>query len=413
MKRLFLLLVVGFCFFSKASESEVVKAAGEDHALIDARGVVVGGIVNASAPSREKGELFPASVFIMSIKTHPYMPKEVKLLMAQSAFASSEVFRFLKRRVQVPYCSLNGPAGNVYGHVLLALSNGAGNMVVTFCSDGPVCIRSVATGVYEQVLQGHTDLVLAVSFNGAGDKIATASIDGTARIWSAATGICEQVLLLHRGPVMAVSFNGAGDKVVTASGDGTARIWSVATGICEQVLQGHSQVVLVASFNGAGDRVVTGSRDGTARIWSVATGMCEQVLQGHAKGVCLASFNGAGDKVVTASYDGTARIWDIGFLERFKRRITLDQAFLLNALYEVVILRRLITLRERTDKVVSDQEGKVLTVDDMLFDFEKYASLGNDFKEALVQAYVDLPQEIRVVFEPYVKTAEVIGQEAL
>ncbi len=418
MKRLFLLLVVGFCFFSKASEpsqikAEVVKPADEDHALIDVGDDVDGGIVNSSAPSRAKGELFPASAFIRSIKTYPYMPKGVKRLLAQSAFATSGVFRFLKRIMQVSCKSLKDHTGDTYDHVVSASFDGVGDKVVTASADGAARIWSVVTGMCEQVLQGHTDEVISARFNGAGDKVVTASDDGTARIWSVATGECEQVLQGNTGCVWSASFNGTGDKVVTVC-DGTARIYSVATGECEQVLRGRNASVRSAVFNGAGDKVVTASSwDGIARIWSVVTGECEQVLQGHADQVNSVSFNETGDKVVSVCDDGIAYIWDIDFLEKFKRVITLEQAFLLNALYEVDRLRGLITRRERNDKVVTDQEGVVLTVDDMLFDFEKYAPLGNNFKEALVQAYADLPQEIRAVFDPYIKPVEVIGQEAL
>ncbi len=539
MKRLFLLLVVGLGFFSKASESLAKKRKVGDplaeELAFDVEGVAVDlNIVNSVERFRQKCEQFPAAAFIDLIRTAPNqtVSKDMKRLIAQTTFANSAVFRFLKRRSTPPYSCLEGHTDKVYSAVL----NVAGDKVVTASADGTARIWSVATGMCEQVLQGHTDEVYSAVFNVAGDKVVTASGDGTARIWSVATGECEQVLQGHTRFLYSASFNEAGDKVVTASdagtpciwsvatgeceqvleghtnvvgsavfnvagdkvvtasGDGTARIWSVATGDCEQVLQGHTGKVESAVFNGAGNKVVTASDDETARIWSVATGACEQVLwghdypvysasfngagdkvvtyseeeaariwlvatgeceqffnaaysasfngagdkvvapsddgariwsavtgdceqvlwgQGHTEEVMIASFNGAGDKVVTASYDGTARIWDIDFLERFKRDIILEQAFLLNALYEVVMLRRLITLRERNGGVVTDQEGKVLTKEDVLFDFEQYAPLGVVFKEALVQVYVDLPQEIRAVFEPCVKPVEVIGQEAL
>ena len=73
------------------------------------------------------------------------------------------------------------------------------------------------------------------------------------------------------------------------------------------------------------------------------TGNCLHTLQGHTDYVTSASFSPDGTTLVTASGDRTAKIWDVTFLERFfTREITLPQAVLLNAVYEIVIIRALV-----------------------------------------------------------------------
>ncbi len=56
-----------------------------------------------------------------------------------------------------------------------------------------------------------------------------------------------------------------------------------------------------------------------------------------------ASFSPDGTTTRNCIFDTTAKIWDLTFLERFfTRESTLPQAILLNAIYEIVIIRALV-----------------------------------------------------------------------
>jgi WD40 repeat protein len=172
-----------------------------------------------------------------------------------------------------------------------------------------VFMKSASLTPSLQLLQGHTDTILAAQFTGSGDKVVSASVDQTAKIWDVASRNCLHTLRGHVALVQSAQFSTLGDKVVTGSHDNTAKIWDVASGTCLRTV-GHASFVRFAGFNGAGDKIVTASADSTACIWDVQTGACLQVLIGHTDSVELAQFNTSGDRILTASRDMTARIWD-------------------------------------------------------------------------------------------------------
>ncbi|MCS6978292.1 MAG: hypothetical protein NZM31_14975, partial [Gemmatales bacterium] len=63
-----------------------------------------------------------------------------------------------------------------------------GKRVVTGSVDGTTCIWDAQTGQKLRTLQGHTSLVLSVSWSPDGKRVVTGSVDGTTRIWDAQTG---------------------------------------------------------------------------------------------------------------------------------------------------------------------------------------------------------------------------------
>ncbi len=170
-----------------------------------------------------------------------------------------------------------------------------------------------------------------------------------------------------------------------------------------------------ASFSPDGTRLVTASKDRTAKIWDVLTGNCLHTLQGHTSFVNSASFSPDGTKVVTASVDKTAKIWDVASIERFfTREITLPQAVLLHAVYEVVVIRALV---KKWGQEAFNQEaslynqitswfGKVLSLLDeehsiheaLLFDFDKYPHLR--------EPYRSLPAMIKNILESFITNSE-------
>ena len=298
------------------------------------------------------------------------------------------------------------------GHEKAVLSvqfNSAGDRIVTGSMDCTVKIWDVYSGECLATLAGHDGWVRSAEFNVTGDKIVTASDDGSQKIWNAVSGECLATLPRHDGFANFAQFNKAGDKIVTAFDDKT-KIWDVSSGECLATLTGHSAGFWSAQFNTAGEKIVTASLDGTAKIWDVMTDKCLATLIGHDGWVTSAEFNDAGDKIVTASDDKTVKIWDISpllELENFlARRVTLKQAFILNAIYEVVLARALVKKHGKNAfQVASDRvaglahEGGAdlhedLSYNKITFDFTKYPHLQ--------EHYDALPQVIQVRLDHYV-----------
>ena len=111
----------------------------------------------------------------------------------------------------------------------------------------------------------------------------------------------------------------------------------------------------------------------------------------------------------------TAKIWDLTFLERFfTREITLPQAVLLNAVYEIVIIRALV---KKWGQQAFNQEASVYNQIDhwsdkalsllgeensiheaILFDFDKYPHLREHYRS--------LPAMIKNIVEPFITNSE-------
>ncbi len=293
--------------------------------------------------------------------------------------------------------TLVGHEGTVY----LAQFNDAGDKIVTY-SDGPVVkIWDAESGECLATLLAYDDVnderdVRTVQFNGAGAKIVTNADGAAAKIWDVSRGKCLATLVGHDGGhVQSAQFNGTGDKLVTACcrGDNTAKVWNTASAQCLVTLMGHRWRVY-AKFNADGTLVVTRSLDKTAKIWDASSGECLATLAGHTGFNNVAQFNSAGDKIVIVSFNGPAMIWDISPLlefESFLRRVTLEQAFILNAIYEVVLARARVKIR---DKGAFLKASNSVTTKEITLDFNKYPHLQKD--------YDVLPQGILDILDPYV-----------
>ncbi|KAL7922389.1 hypothetical protein ACQKWADRAFT_292337 [Trichoderma austrokoningii] len=143
----------------------------------------------------------------------------------------------------------------------------------------------------QQVIEGHTASVNAVTFSPQGDIVASASYDQTVRLWRVSDGQCTQELKGHTSSVGAVTFSPqgdivasassdrTGDIVASASGDRTVRLWRVSDGQCTQELKGHTSSVNAVTFSPQGDIVASASDDDTVRLWRVSDGQCAQRIK--------------------------------------------------------------------------------------------------------------------------------------
>jgi WD40 repeat protein len=170
----------------------------------------------------------------------------------------------------------------------------------------PALIAAIRTGKELQALIRENNITRLIDYPAASPLLALQNILN--RIQQ------KNILQGHEDEVISVSFSPNGQRILTASDDGTTRLWDLQ-GRELLKLQGHEDEVYRASFSPDGQHILTASEDNTARVWDLQ-GRELLKLQGHEFAVRSANFSPDGQRILTASYDGTARVWAVEDLDQ-------------------------------------------------------------------------------------------------
>ena len=150
--------------------------------------------------------------------------------------------------------------------------------------------------------------IMTAAYSPDGQRIATGSQDGMIRIWCALTGLFKQVITGHTGMVPGLCWSPNNRLVVSASSDRTAKVWDADTGTNLCTFRGHQGIVWCVTFSPDGLQVVTGSQDCTARIWDVISGK-ELLAVGNSEGV-----------IMSVAWSQDSRILALGAGNPFRRQ---------------------------------------------------------------------------------------------
>ncbi len=161
------------------------------------------------------------------------------------------------------------------------------------------------------VLQGHTEAVLALSFSHDGQLVASGGKEGVLRIWSVGEGKEVRQYPVSAGGINSVDFSQDGRLILTGGKDTKLRLLEAETGKELRTFEGHMQRVWSSLFSPNGRRAISGSGDGTLRLWDVYTGQMLRRIDGHRARVWSVALSSDGIHAVSGSDDTTVRLWDV------------------------------------------------------------------------------------------------------
>ncbi|GJJ74994.1 hypothetical protein EMPS_07352 [Entomortierella parvispora] len=228
-----------------------------------------------------------------------------------------------------------------------------GSMLAVGYASGDLRVYSTSNWTVLFSLDGHTDMVLSVSFSYSGRQLASGSADKTVRIWNLQQEVDCRVMQEHSAKVNCVAFSPDGTQLASASSDKTVRVWDADIGTLAFVFNAsHDDVQTVAWFPD-GEQLASGAKYGMLRLWSVSTRKVDRrlkvglidvqcisispdgqrlvagckndlhlwnfqtgadpealVLKGHTGLVTAVAFSRNGHRIASSSLDRSVRLWD-------------------------------------------------------------------------------------------------------
>jgi GTPase SAR1 family protein len=172
-----------------------------------------------------------------------------------------------------------------------------------------------------QVLRGHDDVVLRLTWAPDGKTLASTSVDRTIRLWDSKTGKLEKVLSGHHEGVNEVAWGPDQKWLASASFDRSIRIWDLALAQTVKQLHGHDDDVSSIALSTDGRMLASASADRTIRLWRTDTWEQTGLLQEHRSNVYRVAWSPDGGRLASCSKDRSVLVWDTDKFRVAKKKV--------------------------------------------------------------------------------------------
>jgi|GEM_PF-1076114 len=159
-----------------------------------------------------------------------------------------------------------------------------------------------------RVLDGHNDLVRALTFSPDGTQMLTGGQDNSARVRSL---LVDRLIQQHdrTNYVNAAAYRPDGGAYLIGDGSGAIAQFDASTQvpICETVLP---TVINAVVYNADGRYFASGDDSGGVRLWSADTCALLRIYPGHTSWVTAVAFTRDSRGLISAGADGLVSLWD-------------------------------------------------------------------------------------------------------
>ena len=174
-------------------------------------------------------------------------------------------------------------------------------------------IRTSSLASPTMKLSGHKGSIYTLAYDPLGEVLCSGSFDSTCLLWNA-SGNCENfnVLSGHKNAILDVTFTNNGEQVITASADYNLGVYDVRTGERRKRFMGHKGIVnaVGVSKDGSPCLAASASDDRTCRLWDTRVrgevGCLEEEYQ-----VTAVAYANDGLTVYTGGIDNCITAWDV------------------------------------------------------------------------------------------------------
>ncbi|HBL12148.1 MAG TPA: hypothetical protein DD379_12205 [Cyanobacteria bacterium UBA11162] len=157
-----------------------------------------------------------------------------------------------------------------------------------------------------QILEGHKEGILDISFSPDSQMIASVSLDKTVKLWKQDGTLLATIDSL-KGSIHHATFSPDGQYVATTGQNGI-HFWDLSGKHITQF--GEKNQANDLSFSPDGKMIASGGTDKKVKLWS-RDGKLIKTFEGHSEGIWRVRFSPDGKTIASASWDKTIKLWNL------------------------------------------------------------------------------------------------------